>query len=78
MLEHIGPEGLEARVSGGRPSRLDQRGQRQLLEDLRKGAQAHGYSDERWTLSRIAEVLKNSQGIRYDPDHLSAVMRRLG
>ena len=78
VLERVGLEGLKARVSGGRPPRLDKQGQQQLLEELRKGAQAHGYPDERWTLSRIAEVLRNSQGIKYDPDHLSVVMRRLG
>jgi transposase len=29
-------------------------------------------------LPRIAAVLKKTQGISYDPDHLSVVMRRLG
>ncbi len=78
ILERTGVEGLKARISGGRPPRLSEQGQQQLLADLRKGAQAHGYPDERWTLSRIAAVLRDSQGIRYDPDHLSVVMRRLG
>lgn len=78
ILERAGVEGLKARISGGRPPRLSEQGQPQLLADLRKGAQAHGYPDERWTLSRIAAVLRDSQGIRYDPDHLSVVMRRLG
>lgn len=78
ILERTGIEGLKARVSGGRPPRLGEKGQEQLLADLRKGAQAHGYVDARWTLPRIAEVLKKTQRIRYDPDHLSVVMRRLG
>lgn len=78
ILERAGVEGLKARISGGHPPRLSEQGQQQLLADLRKGAQAHGYPDERWTLSRIAAVLRDSQGIRYDPDHLSVVMRRLG
>lgn len=77
-LECEGSEGLKARRSSGRRPRLDEHGQQRLLEDLRKGAQAHGYLDERWTLARIAEVLKRTQGIRYDPDHLSVIMRRLG
>lgn len=74
ILERAGVEGLKARISGGRPPRLSEQGQQQLLADLRKGAQADGYPDERWTLSRIAAVLRDSQGIRYDPDHLSVVM----
>ncbi len=77
-LEREGKEGLKARKPPGRPPSLDERGQAQLLADLRKGAQAHGCADERWTLPRIAEVLKKTQGIRHDPDHLSVVMRRLG
>ena len=77
-LEREGKGGLNARKPPGRPPRLDQRGQEQLLADLRKGAQAQGYADERWSLPRIAEVLSKTQGIRYDPDHLSVVMRRLG
>lgn len=77
-LERAGVEGLKARVSSGRPPRLDEQGEQRLLIDLGEGAVMHGYADERWTLPRIAEVLKKTQGIRYDPDHLSVVMRRLG
>lgn len=77
-LEREGSKGLKARRIPGRPSRLDEQGRQQLLGELDKGAQAHGYPDERWTLMRIAEVLRRTQGVRYDPDHLSVVMRRLG
>lgn len=78
VLTQAGVEGLKARVSGGRPARLDKRGKQRLLEELGKGARAHGYDDERWTLVRMAEVLRKTQGVSYDPDHLSVVMRRLG
>jgi putative transposase len=77
-LKCEGSEGLKARKAPGRPCRLDEQGRQQLLADLRKGAQAQGFPDERWTLPRIAEVLSKTQGISYDPDHLSVVMRRLG
>lgn len=77
-LEREGSEGLKAHKAPGRPCRLDEQGRQQLLADLRKGAQVHGYPDERWSLPRIAEVLSKTQGISYDPDHLSVVMRRLG
>jgi putative transposase len=78
QLRQLGVEGLRARRSNGRPPRLDEQGQEQLLSELRKGARAQGYEDERWTLARIAEVLRETQGLRYDPDHLSLVMRKLG
>lgn len=38
-LEHEGSKGLKARRIPGRPSRLDEQGQQQLLGELRKGAQ---------------------------------------
>ncbi len=78
ILTRAGVPGLKASISCGRPPRLDEQGEGRLLEELRKGARAHGYRDERWTLVRIAEVLKARQAIRYDPDHLSVVMRQLG
>ena len=77
-LESTGVEGPKARVSGGRPPRLDGEGRQRLLEELRKGALAHGYEEDRWTLPRIAEVLKKELGVSYDLEHLSVVMRRLG
>jgi putative transposase len=73
-----GVEGLRKRKASGRPSRLDKSGQAQLLEALRKGAKAHEFPDERWTLPRIAEVLNKALGVSYDPDYLSVVMRKLG
>ena len=78
MLKREGDKGLKVRRAPGRPCRLDEQGQQRLLTDLRKGARAHGYADERWTLPRIVEVLSKTQGLSYDPDHLSVVMRRLG
>jgi transposase len=73
-----GDEGLQKRKASGRPPRLGEAGQAKLLEALRKGAKAHEFPDERWTLPRIAEVLKKELDVSYDPDHLSVVMRRLG
>lgn len=73
-----GVAALRARRASGRPPRLSHEGAARLLEALRKGAKAHGYADERWTLPRIAEVLNKEVKVSYDPDHLSVIMRRLG
>lgn len=77
-LRERGVEALKARKASGRPLRLTEAGEEQLLAELRKGAKAHGYADERWTLPRIAAVLEREVKVSYDPDHLSVVMRRLG
>jgi putative transposase len=73
-----GAEGLRRSQGGGRPRRLSAEGGRQLLEELAKGATAHGYVENRWTAGRVAEVLERTQGIHYDPDHMGVVLRRLG
>lgn len=77
-LEHEGLSALKARIVPGPPSRLDGAGRQRLLDDLRQGPLHWGYPNNQWTLPRIAEVLQRTQGVKYDPDHLSVVMRRLG
>jgi putative transposase len=77
-LEQDGLHALKARSVPGPSPRMDEAGGQRLLDDLRQGPLHWGYPNNQWTLPRIAQVLRRSQGIIYDPDHLSVVMRRLG
>src|SRR5580704_7728072 len=69
-IVHKGFEGLRRRRATGRPCRLtvDQ------VEEIRKmytsGAQAFGFSSDRWTTARLAETIERRFGIRYDQDHV--------
>ena len=43
-----------------------------------KGARAHGYRTELWTLRRVAEVIRRRFGAQYDPSGVWHVLRNMG
>jgi transposase len=45
---------------------------------LLKGPRAAGYATELWTLKRIAQLIQKYFDIRYHPNHLWRLLRRLG
>jgi putative transposase len=45
---------------------------------LRRGARASGFDTERWTLRRIAQVLRRDVGVTYHPHSLAVVLRAHG
>ena len=49
----------------------------QLDRALRRGARAHGFDGDRWTLPRIATVIERLTGVRNHPGHVWKIMRRL-
>jgi len=69
---------MRKRRATGRPSRLtaDQ------VESIRimycEGAQAHGFSTDRWTTGKLAEAIERKFGIRYDQDHVGRLMHKFG
>jgi transposase len=73
-----GAKGLEVRFSPGRPSRLDRKQQKRLLQVLLKGALAYGYRTGLWTTARIAEVIREEFGVEYHRDHVGRLMHQLG
>jgi transposase len=68
---------LTAKPVPGRPRKLSQAECSQLLDVLLKGAMAYGYSNELWTLKRIAKVILKEFGVRYHPNHVWRVLRKL-
>jgi len=57
---------------------LTARQRTQLLKLLLKGAMAHGYSTDLWTLPRVAEVIAKTFGVRYHPAHVWKILRGEG
>jgi transposase len=45
---------------------------------LLKGATAHGFSTDLWTLPRVAEVIARTFGVRYHPAHVWKILRGEG
>jgi transposase len=73
-----GMPGLRARPIPGRPSYLSTEQKTHLAQVLGHGAQARGYQTELWTLERIAKVVWQEFHIRYRPNALWYLLRRMG
>jgi transposase len=49
-----------------------------IQRELLKGALAHGYSSDLWTLPRVAQVIEAATAVRYHPGHVWRVLRQMG
>ncbi len=78
VVKKSGTEGLVARPNPGRPSRLSAGQKKKLLKLLVKGARAHGYPNDLWTLRRVARVIQKEFGVRYHPAHVWKILRGCG
>ena len=61
--ERDGPEGLKAKPHPGPVPKLNAKQQDKLAKLLLKGARAHGYPTELWTLPRVAAVIEENFGV---------------
>jgi transposase len=73
-----GPDALRPKPTPGRPPRIPPRHRAKLLQSLLKGAKAHGFSTDLWTLPRVAEVIARTCGVRYHPAHVWKILRGEG
>ena len=73
-----GPDGLRAKPAPGRPRRLTARQRARVLKLLLKGATAHGFSTDLWTLPRVATVIARTCGVTYHPAHVWKILRGEG
>ena len=69
---------LRPKPPPGRPRRLTARHRQRLLTLLLKGAAAHGFSTDLWTLPRVAEVIARTFGVTYHPAHVWRILRGEG
>lgn len=75
MVKRGGARALRAKPQPGRPARLSARQRKQLLALLLKGAAAHGYGTDLWTLPRVAAVIERAFGVHYHPAHVWKILR---
>lgn len=73
-----GGEALRKRKGGGPKPRLSDELLSQLPELLAKGAEAYGFRGDVWTRPRVAKVIKREYGIRYTPQHVGNLLRKIG
>jgi transposase len=73
-----GVKALRVRTSPGRPRKLSERDRRRLVQQLLRGAGAHGYATELWTTARVAKVIARTFRVRYHRAHVGRLLRELG
>ena len=73
------PQGLSAHPHPGRPVRLSPAQEAPLVALLKKGATAHGWSNNLWTAVRVTEIIQRHFGLSYHPEHVRKIVKqRLG
>jgi putative transposase len=77
-MRQRGRRGLRARPKSGRPPRLDARAWVRLGRLLARGAVAAGFETERWTLRRVAALIRREFGVRYHPRYLERPLKAHG
>src|SRR4029453_11884982 len=70
-----GTAGLQSRGAPGRAPQLSAAHLEQAEQALLKGAKAHGFDSDLWTLDRIAEVIWRVTGVRHHPAHVWRLLR---
>jgi len=74
----LGQKGIEARPASGRPCRLDAAERAHLERELLKGARQAGFPTDLWTCPRVARLIEELFGVRYNVDHVFRLLRSLG
>src|SRR5919109_501412 len=72
------PKKKKANRSPGRGRKLSTKQMQRLEKALDKGAYAFGYAGNYWTLDRIAQVIWQLFGVRYETSAVWHVMQRMG
>lgn len=70
-----GDDGLGARPVSGRPPKLSDQQEREVLAWLQDNPTDHGFPNELWTAQRIGVLVGRHWGIRFNRRYLSAWLR---
>ncbi len=71
-----GPAALASKPHPGPAPKLDDDQVTVLLTLLARGAVAHGYANDLWTLDRVAALIRRTFGVAYDPSGVWHLLRR--
>jgi len=73
-----GVTALQWRKPCGAPTRLRPDQLRQLVEELNKGAEYHGFAGAVWTRPRVNGVIKKLFAVSYDPSQVGRILKKVG
>ena len=71
-------QAIHGATRAGRKRWLSKEQVAQIQKELLKGAMAHGYSSDLWTLPRVAQVIEMATAVHYHPGHVWRVLRQMG
>jgi transposase len=72
-----GSGALRGAGRAGRKPRLTELDLRRLRNALLRGPRAFGFPIDSWTLPRVAELIHQTNGIRYHPGHVWKILKAL-
>jgi|SRR5215210_3471921 len=70
MVREGGDHALKARPTPGRPRKLSARQERAVLGWLAKSPASFGFPDEPWTSRRLASLIEQRFGVRFNSNYL--------
>lgn len=73
-----GPSALQEGKRTGAPARLSAEQLTELVDQLNKGPEFHGFQGAIWTRPRVNEVIKTRFGVSYDPSQVGRLLKKLG
>jgi transposase len=69
---------LNGAARAGRKPLLEEEQLALVERELLRGAGAHGYQTDLWTLPRVAALIKTITGVNYHPAHVWKVLNKMG
>ena len=76
-LKVEGRAGLHRAPRAGRPPKLNEAEMAQLEQCLKQGPEQFGYLSGLWTLARVAKLIEQQHGVRYDASQVWRILRKL-
>jgi putative transposase len=77
-LAYGGKRLLVSRKAPGKDRKLDAKQEQRLARLLARGACANGFDTERWTLARVADLVRREFKVDYHFRSMGRVLRRIG
>ena len=78
VLRTVGVRGLRRRTAAGSSSKLSAAQKQRLKRLLDRGALACGFETDRWTLRRVAALIRHEFNVTYHPNYLNRLLAALG
>jgi len=73
-----GIEALAAKPHHGAKPKLSRQQREGLRKQLLKGAEAHGFSTDLWTATRVQQVILQRYGVEYHVNYVPELLKNLG